>query len=528
MIVAIDGPAGSGKSTIARALARERGLTYLDTGAMYRCATLRCLQRGVDLADREAVARVAEACGIGFGTAEDGSQTVFESGEDVSAQIRSAEVDHNVSAVAAVPAVRAAMVARQRELGRSGNVVAEGRDIGTVVFPQADVKVFLTADPAARAHRRAVQRAGGNSTTDASAQADGEEERKILEDIVRRDRLDSSREESPLRPAEDAVHIDSSSLSVEEEVALISALMDRVASGERDSGDDVPAASQAASGGGAGTVGVPAADSMPAGTPVPNPEPDAAARRPAAEPGEGRMRAFAGNSFDDYYDHRMADFPLPARALLALAVCLVGALTKLVWPWKMVDGRKLWDERRGRVIVMNHVSMLDPIPVVVSLWAHGQRVRPVYKSEFDGNRFVTWLFSRIGGIPVVRGTADMSFVRRCVRSLRRGECILIFPEGTRVRSQDQPVELHAGFALVAQLAKAPVQPLSIVGALNITPEGTHWKRPGRVWCKVGDCLEFGDLGVRGRKAQAKAMESLAMDRVYAMRDELRREHPGKL
>ena len=240
------------------------------------------------------------------------------------------------------------------------------------------------------------------------------------------------------------------------------------------------------------------------------------------------MRAFAGNSFDDYYDHRMADFPLPARALLALAVCLVGALTKLVWPWRMVDGRKLWDERRGRVIVMNHVSMLDPIPVVVSLWAHGQRVRPVYKSEFDGNRVVTWLFSRIGGIPVVRGTADMSFVRRCVRSLRRGECILIFPEGTRVRSQDQPVELHAGFALVAQLAKAPVQPLSIVGALNITPEGTHWKRPGRVWCKVGDCLEFGDLGVRGRKAQAKAMESLAMDRVYAMRDELRWEHPGKL
>ncbi len=524
MIVAIDGPAGSGKSTIARALARRRGLTYLDTGAMYRCATLRCLQGGVDLSDQGAVARVAEACSISFGVAEDGTQTVLESGEDVSSQIRSAEVDHNVSAVAAVPAVRAAMVARQRELGRDGDVVAEGRDIGTVVFPQADVKVFLTADPEARAHRRAVQRAGGDSATDASTKADDEEERQILEDIVRRDLLDSSREESPLRPAEDAVRIDSSSLSVEEEVARICALMDSAAAaGERGAGAGAPEPA-------AGPGPAPAPKPRPADEPGPAAAPKLAAPapKPAAEPGEGRMRAFAGNSFDDYYDHRMADFPLPARAFLAFAVCLVGAFTKLVWPWRMADGRKLWDERRGRVIVMNHGSMLDPIPVVVSLWAHGQRVRPVYKSEFDGNKVVTWLFSRIGGIPVVRGTADMGFVRRCVRSLRRGECILIFPEGTRVRSDDQPVELHAGFALVAQLAKAPVQPVSIVGARNITPEGTHWKRPGRVWCKVGDCIEFSVLDARGRKAQAKAMEALAMERVYAMRDELRREHPGKL
>jgi cytidylate kinase len=526
VIVAIDGPAGSGKSTVARAVAKRCGLTYLDTGAMYRTVALRCLQRSIDLSNAEAVTAVARGCDISFGVAEDGSQTVSEAGEDVTSAIRTAEVDHNVSAAAAVPAVREAMVARQRELGSAGNVVAEGRDIGTVVFPNAEVKVFLTADPKARAHRRAVQRGGE------AAGADTAEEQRILDDLVRRDRIDSTREDSPLRPAEGSVKMDSSSMTVEEEVQRIVSLM--VAAGWRGKGTD-------AAGGGEESGHEAAADSVgtsgaSAGTASPEPVADgangasskaaAATETPARK--RDRMRAFAGNSFDDYFDHDMRDFPAPSRAMLRFVAAVVGGVTKVLWPWTIEDGEKLWGDERGRVIVMNHTSMLDPICIIVSALFHGQRVRCVYKSEFDSAKIVTWLFSRAGAIPVVRGTADVKAVRRAERALKRGEMVLVFPEGTRVKSDDQEVTIHGGFALMAQLAKAPVQPMAIVGARDITPKGSHLNRFGRVYLKVGDCITFDELGVRGKKARNAKMEEVAMGRVYQLRDELRREHPGKM
>lgn len=225
MIVAIDGPAGSGKSTVAHAIAERCHLTYLDTGAMYRAVTWLCLQAGIDPEDSEAVTRVAESATIEFGQDERG-QTVFANGNDVTTAIRTPEIDHAVSPVSAIPAVRTAMVSLQRAVGEQGDVVAEGRDIGTVVFPNAEVKVYLTADAEARAHRRAVQREGGDAATDAQATADAAAEAQILADIKARDAYDSSREASPLKPAEDAVHIDSSSLSVDEVVARVEALME--------------------------------------------------------------------------------------------------------------------------------------------------------------------------------------------------------------------------------------------------------------------------------------------------------------
>ena len=224
MIVAIDGPAGSGKSTVARALAARCGLTYLDTGAMYRAVTAECLRLGVDVADQAAVAAVARDIRIDFGPVLEGGQSVSANGRDVTTEIRTPEVDRNVSAVSAVPAVREAMVALQRKAGETGDVVAEGRDIGTVVFPAAEVKVFLTADPAARAHRRAVQREGGDAAKDASAKADAAQEAQILADLQRRDKLDSTRAVAPLRPAEDAHPIASSTLTLDEVIASVVAL----------------------------------------------------------------------------------------------------------------------------------------------------------------------------------------------------------------------------------------------------------------------------------------------------------------
>ena len=224
MIVAIDGPAGSGKSTVARALAAREHLTYLDTGAMYRAVTCAALERGVDVSDADAVAALARGLDISL-TAGAGGERLTIDDEERTAQIRTPEVDANVSAVAAVPAVRESMVALQRKAAEAGDVVAEGRDIGTVVFPAAEGKVYLCADPSARARRRAVQRQGGDTAKDASAQADAAETAAIEAELVARDKADSTREASPLKPAADAVHIDSTDLTVDEVCDRIAALM---------------------------------------------------------------------------------------------------------------------------------------------------------------------------------------------------------------------------------------------------------------------------------------------------------------
>lgn len=221
MIVAIDGPAGSGKSTVARAVARDLGLTYLDTGAMYRCVALAALRRGVEPSDGAGVERVAGSCSIEFGPGRDGGQSVLLDGSDVTDEIRSAEVDAAVSAASAHAGVRALMVARQRAIAEGRDVVAEGRDIGTAVFPQAEVKVFLTADSRERARRRAAQ----NRARGRQGEGDGADEASVLAGIRARDAADSSRAVSPLAAAADAVTVDSTAMALDDVVALVEGLV---------------------------------------------------------------------------------------------------------------------------------------------------------------------------------------------------------------------------------------------------------------------------------------------------------------
>jgi cytidylate kinase len=205
MVIAIDGPAGAGKSTVARAVADELGFTYLDSGAMYRCVALAAHEAGVGVDDAAALGPLAAGLGIGF----DGRRVLL-GGRDVSDAIRTPEVSADASRVSVHPAVREAMVARQRELIAAGRYVAEGRDIGTVVSPDSPLKVFLTASDEERARRRAAET--------------GEDVETVLAAQRSRDARDTDREHGALRAADDAVELDTTGLSLEEVVSRIVAL----------------------------------------------------------------------------------------------------------------------------------------------------------------------------------------------------------------------------------------------------------------------------------------------------------------
>ncbi|MDO4436680.1 MAG: (d)CMP kinase [Coriobacteriaceae bacterium] len=223
MIIAIDGPAGSGKSTIAREVSRRFGFAKLDTGAMYRSVALTALRRKVDLADENAVAELAQSISITFGAECHGNVSVFVDGQDVSDAIRTPEVDRNVSAAAANAGVRRAMLVPQRLFAEGRDVVAEGRDIGSVVFPHAELKLFLTADPRERARRRVLQRHEGEAVDEGLLSA---EIAQTLADIERRDALDSQRAAAPLVCPDDAVRIDSTSFTIEQIVDQIERLIE--------------------------------------------------------------------------------------------------------------------------------------------------------------------------------------------------------------------------------------------------------------------------------------------------------------
>ena len=205
-MIAVDGPAGAGKSSASRALARRLGFGYVDTGAMYRAVGVLAAERGIDPDDAVALGRLVAA--LDFELARDGERLLV-GGRDLSAAIRRPEAGGLASRVSTQPVVRQRLVALQRALGAAGGVVMEGRDIGTVVFPDARVKLYLTADPATRAARRAAELRAAAATVDEAA---------LARELAERDRRDAGRAHSPLRPAADAVVLDTTALTLEEVV----------------------------------------------------------------------------------------------------------------------------------------------------------------------------------------------------------------------------------------------------------------------------------------------------------------------
>lgn len=220
MIVAIDGPAGAGKSTVAKAVAKRLGYRYMDTGAMYRALAWKVMRRGADPDDESALGAILESTEVDLGA----DHSVMLDGADVSGAIRTPEVGQMASRVSGMPVVRRRMADLQRAMGRSGCVVAEGRDMGTVVFPDAEVKVYLDASPETRARRRFRELAGRDPALTLE---------ETLADVTRRDRRDKERAVAPLRKADDAVLIDSTTLSVD---AVVEKVLEEVKMKSKENG----------------------------------------------------------------------------------------------------------------------------------------------------------------------------------------------------------------------------------------------------------------------------------------------------
>ena len=215
LVVAIDGPAGAGKSTVSRRLAEALGYRYVDTGAMYRIIGVLAAEQRIDFSDTAALAALCDATTIEF-VERDGRIRTYADGRDLSEAIRTAEAAQLASKVSAVPVVREHLVAKQRQMGAGGGVVMEGRDIGTVVFPDAAVKVFLDASPHERARRRASESPGGATPA---------ETERIATEIAERDARDRGRAHSPLRPAADAIVMDTTDRSIDQVVSELRALV---------------------------------------------------------------------------------------------------------------------------------------------------------------------------------------------------------------------------------------------------------------------------------------------------------------
>jgi len=472
LVVALDGPGSSGKSSVGAAAALELGYRFCDTGLLYRAATWLAVRRGVSAADAEGLVALVPEIEL----AHDGDGRLWRvlvDRADVTSDVHGEEVDGLVSAVSSVPELRAALLERQRAIAADGRIIMAGRDIGTVVLPGADLKIFIDASVEERARRRAEER---------GIDPDGPDGREVLAALRRRDELDSTRAVAPLRAAPDARHVRTDGNRFEDTVAAVVALV-RAAE---------PVLVRAAE-----PVLVRAAEPVRVATT----EPASASAVPSAPAGSTRQAPPPPEPIESEVT------PL-IRAVAFVARLFTQAVTRVRF-----EGAIDEIPREGPVIfAANHISNADP--VVLGAWLVprlGRRLHWLAKKEMFDWPIIGWLAAHGGMHPVDRSRADVEALRLARRILGEGHPLFVFPEGTR--SPDGRLqEAKDGVAVLALRTNAPIVPIGIAGSDRVWPKGRKLPRPGgRVTVTVGRPIRLADElpdGGKGRTAKGAATRLL--------------------
>jgi len=425
LIITIDGPAGSGKSTMAKRLAERLGATFLDTGAMYRAVTLAAVRDGADLTDEERLVQVVQGHRFDFEAAGDKTLVRID-GDDVTDLIRDSDLTARVRHIAGAPRVREQLVAMQRAFAsRHDKIVTEGRDQGTVVFPDARIKFFLTADAAERAGRRAAE-----------LQAKGAEVNldEIRRAIEARDKSDENRAVGPLKPADDAVRLDSTGLSIEESVERICRCVE----------ERIGALPQRAS-------------------------------QPSRQDGTSKTGGDRA--------HQSLEVPRSPAVWYYIARFMCHVFTLIFFRYRAY-GRENIPREGAFVLACNHQSFMDPVFCGISVKRH---VTYMARDTLFKNWFFGPLISSVNAIPISRDKPEIAVMRLVIDRLREGAAVCLFPEGTR--TQDGRITaFKPGFGLLCRRSKATVVPVLIDGAFECWPRHKKLPSPGIIVVQFGKPL----------------------------------------
>lgn len=414
---ALDGPGGAGKSTIAKAVSKELQYVYVDTGALYRAIGLYCRRREIDPADADKV--VPELSGINLELRYiDGGQRVLLNGEDVSDKIRTNEISMAASKVSALPEVREFLLELQRDIAGKNNIIMDGRDIGTVILPNAQVKIFLTASAEKRADRRYKELL--EKGQDISYE-------KVLADINERDYNDSHREAAPLKQAEDAVLLDTSDLTLEQSVAAVIAIIkDKTGGAARSAdGDGLPKND------GCGGIRGEKKDIVKR----------ARTERGDLEPEMTEKKKVSG-----------------ARVFLyGIVRIIIGCFFHVIYDYRLI-GKENVPKDGSYIVAPNHIHWADPFFVAVGIKNPSSYMA---KESLFKNKFLAFAVRLFNAFPVKRESSDRSALNTAVKYLNNGYNLTIFPEGTR--SKDGKIgKGKSGVAYIASVSGADVLPVGIV------------------------------------------------------------------
>lgn len=437
--VAIDGPAGAGKSTVAKAVAKKLGLIYLDTGAMYRATAYLALQNGLDVSSAEQIEPMLQSLKMDIAF-ENGAQQIYVNGTNATPFLREHHMSKAASDISALPCVRYKMVELQREFASSRDVVLDGRDIGTFVLPNANCKIFMVADAEERANRR-YKELLEKGQTDVDYDT-------LLKDIIQRDYNDSHREVAPLKQADDAILLDTTHMSIDEVVSTVIGIVEskvgNVAcadNGEHAKNEQDASPSQTESE--PESAKTQEAESISEQSGGEDPKKNELSKKQQKRENLIKKRYKLEEDFSFYRFFRILLRPLAA----------------FLWPTKLIgiENAKAV-EGKNAIFACNHFSKVDTFLPCFALFKREAHI--LAKSELFESRLSGWFLHKMGAIPVRRGEADIDCVKCVLKVLKSGKQLMIFPEGTRNKQGTQDMaEFKSGTARFAVKTKSPIVPM---------------------------------------------------------------------